>query len=229
MAKHLDLEEQEQLAELKHFWKTYGDLITWVLIAVLGAYAAWNGFQYWQRTQAAKAAALYDELGRAAVEGDVDRLQRALGDMQSGYGSTAYARDAALLSARILFDKGKIDAAKSALVWVADQDSDEGLAATARLRLAAVLAEQKAFDEALKQLDRSFPAPYQAMAADRKGDILVLKGAPDAAVAEYRKAYGSMDPAEGYRRVIEIKLASLGAEAQPVVAGAQSAASGSGK
>ena len=36
MAAHLDLEEQEQLDELKHFWKTYGNLITWALIVVLG-------------------------------------------------------------------------------------------------------------------------------------------------------------------------------------------------
>ena len=53
MAKHLDLEEQEQLAEIKHFWNAYGNLITWVLIAVFGSIAAWNGWQYWQRTQAA--------------------------------------------------------------------------------------------------------------------------------------------------------------------------------
>ena len=65
MAKHLDLEEQEQLDELKHFWKQYGDLITWVLIAVFGAVAAWNGYQYWQRQQAVQAASMYDEVERA--------------------------------------------------------------------------------------------------------------------------------------------------------------------
>ena len=49
MAKHLDLEEQEQLAELKHFWKRYGNIISWLLIVVFGAVAAWNGYQYWQK------------------------------------------------------------------------------------------------------------------------------------------------------------------------------------
>ena len=44
MATHLDLEEQEQLDALKHFWNQWGNLITWVLIAVLGAYAAWTAF-----------------------------------------------------------------------------------------------------------------------------------------------------------------------------------------
>src|SRR4051794_3315954 len=51
MAKHLDLEEQEQLADIKHFWNEYGNLISWVVIAVFGAIAAWNGWQYWERTQ----------------------------------------------------------------------------------------------------------------------------------------------------------------------------------
>ena len=69
MATHLDLEEQEQLDALKHFWNKWGNLITWVLIAVLGAYAAWNGWQYWQRRQAAMAAVLYDEIDRAAKAG----------------------------------------------------------------------------------------------------------------------------------------------------------------
>jgi predicted negative regulator of RcsB-dependent stress response len=37
MASHLDLEEQEQLDDLKHFWSKYGPLLTWMLIAVLAA------------------------------------------------------------------------------------------------------------------------------------------------------------------------------------------------
>ena len=57
MASHLDLEEQEQLDELKHFWKRWGDLITWVLIVVLGGYAAWMGWQSYQSKQAAQSAA----------------------------------------------------------------------------------------------------------------------------------------------------------------------------
>ena len=66
MANHLDLEEQEQLDQLKHFWKQYGNLITWALIVVLGAFAGWNLYQRWQQSQASQAAALFDEVERAA-------------------------------------------------------------------------------------------------------------------------------------------------------------------
>ena len=96
MAKHLDLEEQEQLAELKHFWKRYGNVISWVLIAVLGAVAAWNGYQYWQRNQSSQAAVMYDEVERAAVAGDVPKLERVMTDMKDRYAGTAYAEQAAL-------------------------------------------------------------------------------------------------------------------------------------
>ena len=79
MASHLDLEEQEQLDQLKAFWNQYGNLISWLLIAVLGAYAAWNGWNYYQREQGAKAGALYDEIEKAAQEVDADRATRCAG------------------------------------------------------------------------------------------------------------------------------------------------------
>ncbi len=91
MASHLDLEEQEQLAELKHFWKTYGNLISWLLIVVLGSYAAWNGWQYWQRNQATKASALYDEVEKAVQAQDLARVERRIADMKNKFGSTHYA------------------------------------------------------------------------------------------------------------------------------------------
>ena len=82
MATHLDLEEQEQLDQIKHYWKQYGNAVTWVLIVALGAYAAWSGFQYWQRSQAAHAAVLYDEMERAAQAQDVQKAERILEDLR---------------------------------------------------------------------------------------------------------------------------------------------------
>ena len=99
MAKHLDLEEQEQLAELKHFWKQYGDIITWVLIGVFGSVAAWNGYQYWQGRQASQAAVMHDEVDRAVQSGDAARLDRSLADMKERFSGTIYAEQAALLAA----------------------------------------------------------------------------------------------------------------------------------
>ena len=230
MAKHLDLEEQEQLADIKHFWNEYGNLITWVVIAVFGSIAAWNGWQYWQRTQSVQAAAMYDEVERAAQAGDVDHLERALSDMKDKFGRTTYAQQAALLAATVLFDKGKPDAAKGALGWVADKASDEGYQAVARLRLAGILADAKAYDEALKQLSGDFPREFEPLAADRRGDVYNLQGKKAEAKAEYLKAYKAFEQGSEYRRLVEVKLSSLGADPRPLApADAATAASGAAK
>ena len=210
MAKHLDLEEQEQLDELKHFWKQYGSLITWALIVVLGAFAAWNGYQYWQRTQAAQASVMYDEIERAVQSGESARIDRSLADMKERFGSTAYAQQAGLLAAKAYYDKGNVEAARTALTWVADKSSDPGYQAVARLRLAGILLEKKAFDEALQQLSGTFPKDFSGLVADRRGDILMAQGKKVEARAEYEKAYKDLDARVEYRRMVEVKLNALG-------------------
>lgn len=210
MAKHLDLEEQEQLDEIKHFWKQYGNLITWALLAICVSFAAWNGYHYWQRSQHAQAAMMYDEVERAAASGDVSQLDRAVTDMKDKFGSTAFAQQAGLLAAKTYYDKGNVDGAKAALNWVAGKSADAGYQALAKLRLAGVLLEAKAYDEALQQLSGSFPKDFTALVADRRGDILMAQGKASDARSEYEKAYKGMDERTEYRRLVEVKLNALG-------------------
>ena len=230
MAKHLDLEEQEQLAEIKHFWNEYGNLITWVVIAVFGSIAAWNGWNSWQRSQGVQAAIMYDEVERAAAGGDVARVERAFSDMKDKYGRTTYAQQAGLLAAQTLLEKGNNDGAKAALAWVAEKASDEGYQSLARLRLAAILLEAKAYDEALKQLSDEFPKEFEGLAADRRGDIYAAQGKKAEAKAEYSKAYKTLDERTEYRRLVEVKLSALGVDPQQLAAPAAApAASGGAK
>ncbi|MEP6557206.1 MAG: tetratricopeptide repeat protein [Burkholderiales bacterium] len=219
---HLDLEEQEQLDQLRAFWRQWGNLITWLLIAVLGAYAAWNGFQWWQRSQAAQAAGLYEQVDEAARGGDVERLNRAFDTIRDKAGSSVLAQQAGLLTARTLFEKEQTDAARAALTWVADKGSDTGLRAIAKLRLAALLTAAKSFDAALAQLGSDFPAPFAPLVADQRGDVLSMQGNRDAAVAEYRKALAGFGDRADYRRLVEIKLTALGVNASASTAEAKS-------
>ena len=210
MAKHLDLEEQEQLDELKHFWKQYGDLITWVLIAVLGAFAAWNGYQYWQRSQAAQSSVMYDEIDRAVKAGDIARLDRSLADMKERFGKTTYAQQAGLLAGQAYYEKGNLDASRDALNWVAEKASDQGYQAVAKLRISGILFEKKAYAEALQQLTGDFPKDFAGLVADRRADILTAQGKKAEAKAEYEKAWKGLDERAEYRRLVEVKLNALG-------------------
>jgi predicted negative regulator of RcsB-dependent stress response len=214
MARHLDLEEQEKLDELRHFWKQYGNAISWFLIAVFGAFAAWNGWNYWQRYQAAQASALYEEVEHAVASGDATRLGQAYKDLRDRYGRTSYAQQAALIAARTLAEKGKPDDARAALQWVANDASDEGLQAIARLRLAALLVDGKKYDEALKELAAGMPHEFEALVADRRGDIYNLQGKKAEARTEYTKAWKAFGSEAEYRALVEVKLTALGVDVQ---------------
>lgn len=218
MSSHLNLEDQEQLDELKHFWKSWGDLITWVLIAVLGSYAAWMGWQSYQGKQAAQSAALYDTVERSALSGDLALLDRSVNDIEEKFASTTYAQQAALLAARVYNDKDRKADAKKQLTWVIDQANDEGYQTLARLRLAALLVEDKAYDEARKQLTAKTPEAFAPLMADRLGDLAMLQAQPAEAVQHYKNAWKGFEPNADYRRLVAVKLAALGADPEDTAA-----------
>jgi predicted negative regulator of RcsB-dependent stress response len=221
MATHLDLEEQEQLDDLKAFWKQYGNLVTWVLVLALGGYAAWNGWNYYLRDQGAKAGALYDEIDHAALALDSDRATRIFADMKERYPRAVFTQQAGLIAARVAAEKGQYDAARASLAWVAESGGETEYRAVARLRLAGLLLDLKRYDEALKQLDGIEGVEFAALAADRRGDIFLAEAKNDDAKAAYQKAWAAMDPKVDYRRLIEAKLNLLGV--QPAAAGASAA------
>lgn len=220
MANNFDLQEQEQLDELKHFWSKWGTPITWTLLVIMGGFAAWNGYQLWQNRQAQQAMALVEAVELAAQAGDMARVEQAFGDLQSGYGGTTQAGQAGLLAAKALADAEKWDTAKGVLTWVAEKSADDGYMALAKLRLAGVLMEQKAYDAALAQLSGRMPVEFAGVAADRKGDVLALQGKNQEAIAEYRRAYQAFDDSVEYRRLVEAKLNALGAQVETVAAAA---------
>jgi len=211
MATHLDLEEQEQLDQLKAFWKQYGNLITWALIAVLAAFAAWNGWHWWQRDQAVKSGSMYDQLDKAAQAGDADQAMRVFADMKERYSRTAFTQQGGLLLAKVQFDKGQADPALATLAWVGANATEAEYQTIAHLRAAGILLDQKKYDEALKQLDAATAPDFVALAADRRGDVLLAQGKTDEAKAAYTKAWQAMDATIEYRRLIDAKLTALGA------------------
>lgn len=210
MAQSLDLEEQEQLDQIKHFWNQYGNLITWVLIAVFGSVAAWNGWQYWQNKQALGASVLFDEIDRAVTSKDVSRMERAFTDIRDQYGNTAFAQQSALLVARGMFENGDAGKAKAALEWTAAQSKDESLQAIARLRLAGLALDSGATDEAKKWLMDPMPTEFSGLRADRQGDVHLRAGQKKEAKEAYLKAYQSLDDNMEYKRLVEVKLNALG-------------------
>jgi predicted negative regulator of RcsB-dependent stress response len=205
-----DLEEQEQLATLKAWWNQYGNLVTWLLIIALAGYAAWSGWNYYQRNQAVQAAQLYDELQKGVAAKDNAKVQRAATDMTDKFGRTAYAQMAALAAAKSAFDANDLKAAKGQLQWVIDNGRDDEYKAIAKIRLAGILLDEKAYDEGLKLLSGDFPAQFAGVAADRKGDILAAQNKVEEARSAYKLALEKTDQKNPGRQLIQLKLDAMG-------------------
>jgi predicted negative regulator of RcsB-dependent stress response len=210
--QHLDLEEQEQLANLKYFWQKYGFWISALVTAVALCYLAWTGWQWHQNNQSQKAAVLFDEFGKATATGDLAKSDRIFSDLKSQFASTAYTAQAALLSARANTDKGQAEAAKSALEWLVASSADEAYKDLARLRLAGLLIEAKNYDAAIALLSKDMSKPFEGLAADRLGDAHSLQGKNDEAKTQYQKAYQALPEDNDYRKMIEVKVARLGVD-----------------
>lgn len=219
---HYDLEEQEQLDSIKTWWKMYGNLVTGVITAAALGVVAWQGWNWYQRGQAAQASAIYGVLEQAAAVKDSQRVKTAAGELAEKFGGTTYAPLGALVAAKISFDAGDLKTAKAQLTWAADNGKDE-LKDVARLRLAAILLDEKAYDEALKQLDSAHAPAFDARFAELKGDVLTAQGKKAEAKAAYQGAIAKLeDKADAtvlgkkggpYREVLQQKLDSLGADA----------------
>lgn len=224
MATQLDLQEQEQLDTLKAFWKQYGNLVTWVLVLALAGIAAWNGWQYWQREQATKAAAMFDELDRAALAGDVEKTGRVFTDLKERFPRTAFAQQGGLAAAKVQADKGQADAALASLKWVAENAVEDEIRTVARLRLAGLQAEAKQFDAALLTLAAAKADNFEGLLADRRGDVLLAQGKTAEARAAFQAAYKALGEKVDYRRLVEAKLTALAAPPDPPAAAASRAA-----
>ena len=205
-----DLEEQEQIAELKSWWNEYGNLVTAGVTACALSFAGFQGWRYYQHSQAIGAVTLYEQLDQAERAGDRKKVRDIAAQITGKYGATAYGAFAALNAARASFETGDFAGAKSQLQWVIDNGKEDEIRDVARLRLAGVLLDEKKYAEALTLMETK---PVESMAglyADLKGDILLLQGKKAEARSAYQLALDKSDAGSNYRVAIQLKLDSLG-------------------
>ena len=167
-----------------------------------------------------------------AQAGDAERVARAFGDLKQRFPRTLQVQQGALLAAKVQADKGQADTALATLAWVADNAGEEEYRIVARLRAAGLLMDKKQYDEALKQLDAAAEGKvreFDALIADRRGDVLAAQGKTADAVAAYRKAWDAMDAKLEYRRLLDAKLTALGAAPEAAAGAASAAASGAAR
>ena len=207
----LDSHEEEQLEALMTWWRENRNQILGLLLIVVVAMGGWRGWQYYRHQQAVEAATLYQQFIQQLSSNDAKRINDAAAAVMDKYSATPYATRAALLAAQVneqVKDKAR---AKTQLQWVIDNAGEDTLKDVARLRLAALLLDDKNYADALKLLEAKHPDSFDGLYDDLRGDVLSAQGKIDEARSSYKLAYEKIGAQSMYRNLIQMKLDALGA------------------
>jgi predicted negative regulator of RcsB-dependent stress response len=209
MTGSYDFEEQERIAELKAWWEDNRLFVLGAVIAAFVAFAGYRGWVYWRTSQAEEAAAMYKPVADAAKAKDAKKIPEAAQAVIDKHPGSYYASEAALVIAKNAFEAGNLDEARKRLEWVMANGVEEHRG-VARMRLAAILMEQKKYDDALKVLDGSKDEAFVPLAADLRGDIMLAQGRVDEARAAYKLAMEKAGARNPVKNIAETKLNALG-------------------
>ncbi|MEO8345580.1 MAG: tetratricopeptide repeat protein [Betaproteobacteria bacterium] len=205
-----DLQEQEQLDDLKIWWGRWGNTVATVLVIACLAAAAVQGYRWWNLKKAEDAAVLFTAVTQAARANDVAKAKDATLALTDKFASTGYAPRAAFMLAKMQFDAGDSAAARIQLQWIVDHAAEQELQEIARYRLAELMLNEKQYDDALKMLDAKHSDPFAGLYADLRGDAYTAAGRTSDARIAYQAALAKFDAKSAYRNYVQVKLDSLG-------------------
>jgi predicted negative regulator of RcsB-dependent stress response len=180
--------ETEQLEAIKAWWQRHQRLISLVLSIVLVSVA---GYKYWNwhsEKMAWQASASYERLMAASSGNDSKAIEAYSKTLINDYPKTVYADAAELVLATHWVSLEKWNEAKNVLDHVALHATMPALKQVARIRLARILIEQKAFDKALGYLDQMDSSVYKPLVDELKGDVYVATGRYQEADVLYSEA-----------------------------------------
>ena len=204
-----DLEEQEQLDEFKAWWKKNGSMAINLVLAGLVAYAAWQGYNYYQNKKAVEASELY----QALVVTDINKtaeIKTQSAKLMDSFSGTPYAGRAAVFAAKANFSANDDKSAKSQLEWAVKNAKESAVKAIAGLQLASILFEEKNYDEAQKILSNISDKGYEGLKANMQGDVFLAQGKQVEAKKAYEIALESLDMQGKLHQYTQQKLESLG-------------------
>ena len=200
------IEEEQEINQLKDWWKENGKTIIVAFILGVGGMFGWRYWQAHQAEQIAQASAQYDALIYSA-EQDEQAKKANIEQFVQANSKTAYAVFALLDEAKKATEKQDFVAAEVNLNQALTQSQDEVLTSIVALRLSAVQFQLGQLDNALTSLNQVKGESFNARKAILTGDIQVAKGDKVAAKNSFEQAQQSGSQLE--QQMAKMKLNNL--------------------
>ena len=205
----------DQLANLKNWWKQYGQaLIVGVIIGLL----LLAGGNYWRQhkiKRAETASLLYESLLADLQQGKADAMSAAATKLMQDYEATPYAGKSALLLARQRFDAKDIAGTRTHLEWAMKNATEVAVQHSARLRLGRLHLDQGDTAAVLALVNikdmNGFVSEYEEL----KADALLAQGDRDGARRVYQAAIEKTPRTSSYLQTLTMKRDNLGPEKAP--------------
>jgi predicted negative regulator of RcsB-dependent stress response len=206
----IHLSEEEQLENMKRWWKDNGKS---VLAAVIVFLAVWFGYEYYKehtRKTAEAASASYAQLDsllqenmdKPFSEADKTTAFHIIESLKKDHKSSQYAKSAALVAAKLAVDANDLDRAENELNWALSAKPDAAFEQVVRLRLARVLVAKNELDKALAQLGDKPSAAFESEFQEVRGDIFKHQGKLQEAFDAYELALASVASQEQARTMV---------------------------
>ncbi|AXP61065.1 YfgM family protein [Haemophilus influenzae] len=200
------IEEEQEINQLKDWWKENGKTIIVAFILGVGGMFGWRYWQTHQAEQIAQASAQYDTLINS-VQQDEQAKKANIEQFVQANSKTAYAVFALLDEAKKATEKQDFSVAEANLNQALTQSQDEVLTSIVALRLSAVQFQLGQLDNALSTLNQVKGESFNARKAILTGDIQVAKGDKVAAKNSFEQAQQSGSQLE--QQMAKMKLNNL--------------------
>lgn len=200
------IEEEQEINQLKEWWKENGKTIIVAFILGVGGMFGWRYWQAHQAEQIAQASAQYDALINS-VQQDEQAKKANIEQFVQANSKTAYAVFALLDEAKKATEKQDFAAAEANLNQALTQSQDEVLTSIVALRLSAVQFQLGQLDNALSTLNQVKGESFNARKAILTGDIQIAKGDKVAAKNSFEQAQQSGSQLE--QQMAKMKLNNL--------------------
>jgi len=202
-----NLTEEQQVEAIKKWWKENGIAVIAGLVIGLVAIFGWRAWVDYKDSNAAEASALYGEFQTSLNANNQESITALQQKFMMDYASTPYASLVSLAMAKKAVEDKDTGAAKTSLQWVLDNAKQAQIKHTARIRLIALLINDKEYDTALALINVKQTGGYAGIYNELHGDLLLAQGNVSAAHSAYDKALQSEGLSSASREIISAKLA----------------------
>lgn len=201
--------EQQQIEQLKEWWKKNGTSTLIVFLIVLAATVGWHFWLKHRENKLERGSTHYEELLNAVVNDDDASTLKEANLLKDNYRYTPYAALAALMIARNDIYQNDYKNAEKELTWVMNHGSGDSLKEVARLRLGRLFIQEKHPQQALDLVQKINDPSYLPMINELKGDSYLALNQIDEARLAYEQALSALPGYALMRPVLVMKLNNL--------------------